>query len=326
MIHLWKEPDKVQQSAFTPQPSSCSTLLTRTTSMKIWSEKVRKFFIFDCSTSVKIWSEKVRKHFHLIPLLLPVICPAAKAGEGSAEKGDWTQLVSAIMITTHNIDHNDYFFLNQEVIIIFWYPPNMRRFEDDIKATCRRQPQAPPRQAGQLWQGTQLSLPLLLLLNHHQPHGNHQNHRHNVEIIKTFSSLFSPCTLSLAFCLNGLAHLAPFTIMMIRMMMMMLIMVRMIKVMTMIMIMIMMMMMRLSQPFSAVVHGIVWHLVERWSAQRISKETILDLSFQNEGILSFQNESSPKLSHCQLFLPSRREVSSRLGRTVAEHLSEKLQL
>ena len=213
MIQLWNEPDKVQQSAFTPQPSSCSTLLTRTTSMKIWSEKVRKFFIFDCSTSVKIWSEKVRKHFHLIPLLLPVICPAAKAGEGSAEKGDWTQLLSAIIITTHNIDHNDYFFLNQSSY--FDILPICAYLKMILRATCRRQPQAPPRQAGQLWQGTQLSLPLLLLLNHHQPHGNHQNHRHNVEIIKTFSSLFSPCTLSLAFCLNGLAHLAPFTIMMI---------------------------------------------------------------------------------------------------------------
>ena len=79
-----------------------------------------------------------------------------------------------------------------------------------------------------------------------------------VEIIKTFSSLFSPCTLSLTFCLNGLAHLAPFTIMMIRMVRMMLIMVRMIKAMTMIMMMMMMMRRRRrSQPFSAVVHGIV---------------------------------------------------------------------
>ena len=80
----------------------------------------------------------------------------------------------------------------------------------------------------------------------------------------------------------------------------------------------MMMVMRRSQPFSAVVHGIVWHLVENLSAQRISKETIF--------YLSFQNESSPKLSHCQLFLPSRWEVSSRLSRTVAEHLSEMGQL
>ena len=53
--------------------------------------------------------------------------------KGRLKFNHWTQLLSAIMITTHNIDHNDYFFLNQEVIIIFWYPPNMRIFEDDIK-------------------------------------------------------------------------------------------------------------------------------------------------------------------------------------------------